>query len=114
MRSTYIDQKGGMMIEKEDSVGTSKKTARKAARKQAVVQEPKSVPASLMIDTAYSYQQPAFTKNPDENGGAECLFCGVKTAYDNRHVCVECWKQYKNDIFESLKTALADFDMSIQ
>lgn len=113
MRSTYTDKNGGMTIEKEDSVSTSKKSARKA-RKQEVSQEPKNVPASLMIDTAYSYQQPAFTKNPDENGGSECLFCGTKTAYDNRHVCVECWKQYKNDIFESLKTALADFDVSIQ
>lgn len=113
MRSTYIDQKGGMTIEKEDSVSTSKKNARKS-RKQEVLQEQKNVPASLMIDTAYSYQQAQFTMNPSENGGAECLFCGNKTAYDNRHVCADCWKLYKNDIFESLKTALADFDVSIQ
>lgn len=104
----YIDRKGGLTVEKTE-----------AKDQVQVFKEPnqpinKDVPAGMMLDTMVSYQLPMFTSNPNANGGSECVFCGTKTSYDNRHVCVECWKKYKDEIALGIREAISDVDIHIE
>ncbi len=107
----YSDKRGGLVVEKTDSTPTAQKTANKVHR--SFENSNSLVDAGLMMDTMASYQMAIFTNNPTENGGSECVFCGEKTSYDNRHVCVECWKKYKEDIIEGIKGAISDVQISI-
>lgn len=107
---TYVDKNGGLTVEKHDSV--AKPTATKAAR--TVVQENKKVSLADMVETAESYQLPMFTVNKTENGGSQCAFCGEKTAYDNRHVCINCWKKYHKEIFEQINSKVNAVDITIK
>lgn len=114
----YVDKRGHLEIEKyepnEIVPGVTQKTARRkttAAKTETV--EPKPITAKDIVETAESYQLPMFTHNSSENGGSQCVFCGEKTSYDNRHVCIACWKKYKDELFEGIKQAVADVDINI-
>lgn len=107
----YKDPRGGLTIDKTESVQRDEKKENRTRRKEV---SNKDVGADVLIDTLCSYQQAIFTNNPTENGGSECLLCGKKTSYDNRHVCSDCWKIYKDEIVTGLKDALSDTDIRIE
>lgn len=116
---TYTDKRGGLKVDKYESNETLPDDVKKSVprRKKAVYSEKsdaKKITAQQIVETAESYQIPQFTHNLAVNGGSECVFCGVKTAFDNRHVCIECWKKYKDDLFEGIKQIVSDVDISIE
>lgn len=110
----YKDPKGGLEIEKYDSTEKpSTQAKKKMTQKVKPVAETK-LSGKDIVDTMQSYQLPTLTVNSTENGGANCLICGAKTAFDNRHICLVCWKKYKEDMFDALKQAVEDVDISIE
>lgn len=106
----YRDKNGGLEIEKSDPIITPVQESRKSRS----FDMPHNVPAAMMLDTMVSYQQGQFTNNPSENGGSECVFCGTHTSYDNRHVCADCWKKYKNEIADGIREAVSDVEVHIE
>ena len=106
----YSDKRGGLDVFKSEENTTSKQEVRKSRS----FDMPHNVPAAMMLDTMVSYQQGQFTNNPSENGGSECVFCSAKTSYDNRHVCADCWKKYKNEIADGIREAVSDVDVHIE
>lgn len=107
----YKDPRGGLTVDKENTQRRNEK------KESATMKQGKSnvyISAEKMMDTLYSYQQGQFTNNPTENGGSECVFCGEKTSYDNRHVCAECWKKYGKDIVDGIKNSVQDVDIHIE
>lgn len=115
---TYTDKRGGLKIDKYDSNEVAPNSTNKQTRRKKSVEtvntEPNKIPAKEIVETAESYQLPQFTHNHATNGGSECVFCGKKTAFDNRHVCVDCWQKYKDELFEGIKQAVSDVDISIE
>lgn len=114
----YTDKRGGLEIEKYESNEIVPDTTKKSARRKSTVAktetvEPKPITAKDIVETAESYQLPMFTHNPTVNGGSQCVFCGEKTSYDNRHVCIACWKKYKDELFDGIKQAVSDVDINI-
>ncbi len=102
----YVDKTGGLEIEKKES--TVQKTKRRIEPSI-----PNKIEAVDVIDTAISYQVPSVGTNSNENGGSECKICGIKTSYDNRYFCVECWKKYKDEMIEGIKQSLEDVEIQI-
>lgn len=103
----YTDRRGGLEIEKKESQVESERALKKARM------VPINVEPAAVIDTAISYQVPTVGSNSTENGGNTCVVCGIQTAYDNRHFCVECWKKYKDDLVDKLKESLDDVEIEI-
>lgn len=106
----YKDPRGGLTIEKSEPVKSAEKKASRTRRKENTA---KSVNADMILDTAYSYQNANFVNNP-KGDGSECVFCGEKTSYANRHVCATCWKMYNEEIFNGLKNATEDVEIRIE
>lgn len=104
----FVDSNGGLEIEKHDSIEVEKEEPVVYS-----VDKPFKISGEKAIETAYSYQLPMFSENKSENGGSQCVACGKKTSYDNRHVCVDCWKKYSNEIFDTMKNQLSKTEISI-
>ena len=101
----YTDKSGGVVVEKYESGEVQDKTKNSTASS--------SIPALSavdVIDTMISYQIPTFTNGGVGDAGT-CLICGVSTAYSNRKVCVNCWKEHKDYILDSLKNAVRDIQI---
>lgn len=105
----YVERSDNIEIIKSEEDTKPKKKNLYESKKEVT-----SVPAISLLDTALSYQQAIFTSNSDENGGGECVFCGAHTAYDNRNVCVECWKKYNSEIFDGLKKEMSNIVIQIE
>lgn len=106
---TYIDRKGGLTVEKHES---KPNTINKVESVNKT--EPKMVSAVDMISTIESYLVSAVGTNNTVSGKGTCVFCGKQTAYANRTVCVDCFKQNKNKIMDGFKNAVQDVDFKIE
>lgn len=111
----YVDPRGGLEVEKRESTNKTMLTnKKKTVNKIAKEEQKKALNAVQIVDTMESYQLAAISSTPTENGGATCLICGNKTAFDNRHICFDCWKKYKTDMFNAIKNAVEDVDIDIE
>ncbi len=104
----YRGTDGGIEIDKTDPSPMRK------ARSVSMNNGPTKIDAKDIIDTAISYQIPSVGINSNKNGGSECKVCGAKTAYDNRHICIDCWKKYKDEIISGIKDALEEVEIEIE
>lgn len=102
----YADKNGGLIVEKVDRVDTVKVTKSNSVKKASYLS------AANAIDTMQSYQTGNFSV-VDSSAKGVCAICGNTTAFKNRHVCVDCWKQYKDEIIDGLKTAVKDVELKI-
>lgn len=93
----FVDPNGGLEVEKYESKEVH------AVKSIGIEKANKKLPMKDMVETLDSYQLPMFTENKSEKGGSECLICGKKTSYDNRHICVNCWSKYNKKIIEKIK-----------
>lgn len=101
----YSDKSGGLIVEKTEPV-----------EKPQIVSENveiKPVSATDVIDTVISYQVSTFPNGAVNDKSGICLICGKKTAYSNRHFCVDCWKQYHSQMLDGIKNAVADVEIKI-
>lgn len=80
---------------------------------ELIESEPVVVPAYKFIDTMESYSQSMFVRVETNSGGSKCVFCNKKTSFDNRHVCPECWKLYKDEVLFGLKQNISDVEIKI-
>jgi hypothetical protein len=109
----YTDPKGGLEITKAEApVATETATVSKKAAKAKAAAQPVEFSAEKVVETAESYQLPMFTANPA--GECECFFCGKKTSYANRWVCVDCWKLYNKELMEGIKNAVSDVTVTVE
>lgn len=101
----YSDRTGGLVVEKTEPV----------AKPETVTANIKmnAISASDVIDTAISYQVSTFPNGASDDKQGVCLICGKKTAYSNRHFCVDCWKQYHSQMLDGIKNAVADVEIKI-
>lgn len=102
----YSDKNGGLVVEKTDVTDKSNVSNKK-------VSTTVSLSASEIIDTMQSYQTGNFSVLDSSSKGV-CAICGNQTAAKNRHICVECWKQNKDNIIDGLKTAVKDVELKIE
>lgn len=105
----YKDPKGGLEIDMQESTQSQRYSKRRESQANNVQQ---NIPCDKVVETAWSYQLPMFGGSP--SGGQECLICGTKTSYDNRWICVECWKKYNKDFEDGIKNAVSDVEIQIQ
>ena len=92
-----------------DKVETTESTL---VEKKNVVKKDATLSAKDAIDTMQSYQTGNFSFVDSSSKGV-CAFCGKQTAFKNRHVCVDCWKKYKDEIIDGLKTAVKDVELKL-
>lgn len=92
-----------------DKVETTESTL---VEKENVVKKDATLSAEDAIDTMQSYQTGNFSF-VDSSAKGVCAFCGKQTAFKNRHVCVDCWKKYKDEIIDGLKTAVKDVELKL-
>lgn len=106
----YVDKKGGLLVEKTEPT--------KVSDKAAVVTKTKSniqstVSAEDVFSAIGSYLSSPFTVT-DSSSKGECVICGKQTAYANRMICVDCFKEHKDSIMDGLKSAVKDVDFKIE
>lgn len=103
----YVDKSGGLVVDKSEPVKLNNV-------EDHLLTEIKSstISAQDVIDTMQTYQTGNFSVL-DSSAKGVCVFCGKQTAAKNRHVCVDCWKQTKNEIIDGLKTAVKDVELKI-
>lgn len=101
----YSDRTGGLVVEKTESVEKAKTVSNNV--------KTNPISASDVIDTAISYQVSTFPNGAADDKQGVCLICGKKTAYSNRHFCVDCWKQYHSQMLDGIKNAVADVEIKI-
>lgn len=101
----YSDRNGGLVVEKTEPVAKPKIAETNI--------QTNSISASDVIDTAISYQVSTFPNGSADDKQGVCLICGKKTAYSNRHFCVDCWKQYHSQMLDGIKNAVADVEIKI-
>lgn len=68
---------------------------------------PKDINADDFIKAAFSYM----TNGLEITGGLGeqyCKICGKKTSYNNRFICPDCWKKYKDTIFNQLNDFVSE------
>lgn len=106
----YTDKNGGLVVEKNEP--TTKKTDTPANVNKAAALS--TVSAVDMISTVDSYLTSTFPFSGDSSVKGECVFCGKKTAYSNRKVCVDCFKIYKEEIMDALKKSVEDVELRIE
>ena len=102
----YTDKSGGVVVEKRESENKNQ------VEKKEKMKEPVSVSASDMIDTMYSYQVQSFFNGSSSEKGS-CVICGKETAYVQRKCCVDCWKKYKEEILNGIKSSVSDVEFKI-
>lgn len=59
------------------------------------------------IDTMAAYLLPKFKVEKDSSNPGTCVFCGKETAYQMRHLCVDCMGSVSNDLYRRIKSAIA-------
>lgn len=59
------------------------------------------------IDTMAAYLLPKFKVDKDASNPGTCVFCGKETAYQMRHLCVDCMGNVSNDLYRRIKSAIA-------
>lgn len=94
------------MVEKVESAKTE------SVQKNDTISKNVVLSAEDAIDTMQSYQTGNFSF-VDSSAKGVCAFCGKQTAFKNRHVCVDCWKQNKDEIIDGLKSAVKDVELKI-
>lgn len=64
------------------------------------------IPVLDAIDTLAAYLLPRFKveKSPDNPG--TCYICGKSTAYQIRHICVDCMDRVSDDLYQKTKAAV--------
>lgn len=92
-----------------DKVETTESTL---VEKENVVKKDATLSAENAIDTMQSYQTGNFSF-VDSSAKGVCLICGKQTAAKNRHICVDCWKENKDEIIDGLKSAVKDVELKI-
>lgn len=105
--SRYVDRKGGLIVDKTESDKTFISEPKSTSMNRSVV-----ISGQDAIDTMQSYQSGNFSFLDSSSKGA-CLICGKQTAAKNRHICVDCWKENKDEIIDGLKTAVKDVELKI-
>ena len=105
--SRYVDRKGGLVVEKVEPEQTSAPPLKAPSANKSVV-----ISGQDVIDTLQSYQTGNFSFLDSSEKGV-CLICGKQTAAKNRHICVDCWKENKDEIIDGLKTAVKDVELKI-
>lgn len=66
------------------------------------------------IDTMAAYLLPKFKVEKDPNNPGTCVFCGKETAYQMRHLCVDCMGSVSNDLYRRIKSAIAAREAEIK
>lgn len=102
----YTDKNGGLVVEKVESTKTE------SVQKNDTISKNVVLSAENALDTIQSYQTGSFSV-VDSSAKGVCVFCGKSTAFKNRHVCVDCWKQNKDEIIDGLKAAVKDVELKI-
>lgn len=102
----YTDKNGGLVV---DKIETTESTLVKKVNSE---KKGSSISAANAIETMQSYQTGSFSV-VDSSAKGVCSFCGKQTAFKNRYVCVDCWKEYKNEIIDGLKTAVKDVELKL-
>lgn len=102
----YTDKRGGLIVEKTEPIDKI------SVEKRSVIKKEATISASDTIDTLQSYQTGNFSVLDSSEKGI-CVFCGNQTSFKNRHVCIDCWKENKNEIIDGLKTAVKDVELKI-
>lgn len=58
------------------------------------------------IDTMAAYLLPKFKVDKGSSNPGTCVFCGKETAYQMRHLCVDCMGSASNDLYRRIKSAI--------
>lgn len=66
------------------------------------------------IDTMAAYLLPKFKVEKDSSNPGTCVFCGKETAYQMRHLCVDCMGDVSNDLYSRIKSAIAAGETEIK
>lgn len=66
------------------------------------------------IDTMAAYLLPKFKVEKDASNPGTCIFCGKETAYQMRHLCVDCMSNVSNDLYCRIKSAIAAGETEIK
>ena len=66
------------------------------------------------IDTMAAYLLPKFKVEKDSSNPGECVFCGKETAYQMRHLCVDCMSSVSSDLYRRIKSAIAAGETEIR
>lgn len=66
------------------------------------------------IDTMAAYLLPKFKVEKDSGNPGTCVFCGKETAYQMRHLCVDCMGNVSNDLYRKIKSAIAAGETEIK
>lgn len=66
------------------------------------------------IDTMAAYLLPKFKVEKDSSNPGTCLFCGKETAYQMRHLCVDCMGSVSNDLYRRIKSAIVAGETEIK
>lgn len=106
----YVDKKGGLVVDKTEPTKVADSAA-VAMKAKSVT--PSTVSASDMISAIESYLSSPFTVT-DSSSKGKCVICGKQTAYANRMICVDCFKEHKDSIMDGLKSAVKDVDFKIE
>lgn len=105
---TYVDKKGGLIVEKRDTLKDETAILQDdvSVMRSAspVKKENVEVNASDMVEAMQSYTS-SFAVN-DSSSKGECVICGKPTAFKNRKVCVDCWKEHKDKIMNEIVSLL--------
>ena len=106
MLRKYSDKNGGLIVEKTEPSDNI------SVAKQSLVRNQSTISAADAIDTMQSYQTGNLSVLDSSEKGT-CAFCGNITAFKNRHVCLNCWKENSREIIDGLKTAVKDVEIKI-
>lgn len=66
------------------------------------------------IDTMAAYLLPKFKVEKDSSNPGTCVFCGKETAYQMRHLCVDCMGSVSNDLYRRIKSAIVAGETEIK
>lgn len=98
---------GFLVIEKEttnNTTATNDETIMSMATDISGATIQKSISLLDYLDTALSYlTDPVQVIAVDKTQKGTCLLCGAETNKPERKICINCFKTYKSDIYESYK-----------
>lgn len=106
----YVDKKGGLVVDKTEPAKTVDSVA-VTMKAKATAQT--TVSATDMISGIESYLSSPFAVTDSSSKGV-CVICGKQTAYANRMICVDCFKEHKDSILAGMKSAVKDVDFQIE
>lgn len=71
------------------------------------------IPVLDAIDTLAAYLLPRFKVEKSADNPGTCYICGKNTAYQMRHLCVDCMDRVSDDLYQKTRAAVEAKETSI-